>query len=125
PCAPSATGWRSCSRPPAPNATPCTGGSQRCRVPWRAPPVPGAWSGCSAARWPPSGACAPAETAGPPRGTTRGRHAPAPVRSVLQTQLAADDQLLDLAGALGDRGQLGVAVVALHRVLGDVAVAAV
>ena len=39
--------------------------------------------------------------------------------------LAGDDQPLHLAGPLADLGQLGVAQVALDRVVGDVAVAAV
>src|SRR5688572_13605223 len=38
---------------------------------------------------------------------------------------ARDDQLLHLVGALADREDLGVAVEAAHRVLLDVAVAAV
>ena len=69
----------------------------------------------------------PAAAQRPPR---RGRLTPSPRRAPRSADpqaqdLARDHEALDLAGALADLGELGVAQVALDRVLGHVAVAAV
>src|SRR6266581_4037456 len=65
-------------------------------------------------------------TAGAPTGRYRSWSSSHARRaSALRPEGARDHHLLDLVGALADREDLGVAVEAAHRILLDVAVAAV
>src|SRR4051794_1823486 len=66
-------------------------------------------SGSTSDSWPPTARSEPGAGLGDPEAQ----------------DLAGDDEPLDLAGALADLGQLGVPQVALDRILGHVAVAAV